>query len=171
MSGYWLWRLIDIFYYCDYVTVTHLIPFIIIGQQKKYRILYHQSYHLIEKPVITFFFCNHFLKSRYISELSWNFLKNINAQVVLLFFCQSSRYISNEQPFLKTTGLCDDLLLLSSLLHFFYFISNAPISFSLCFAISPSLSFLDFLSQALSKCSRKAFVYIYICIICIIHIF
>ena len=25
-----------------------------IGQQKNYRILYHQNYHLIEKPVITF---------------------------------------------------------------------------------------------------------------------
>ena len=26
LSGYWLWKLTDIFYYCDYVTVTHLIP-------------------------------------------------------------------------------------------------------------------------------------------------
>ena len=51
---------------------------------------------------------NHFLKSICTSELSWNFLKNTNAQVLLLlffFFCQSSRYVSNEQPCLKRTGL------------------------------------------------------------------
>ena len=35
----------------------------------------------------------------------------------MYFFLQSSRYVSNEQPCLKTTGLCDDLLLLSSLFH------------------------------------------------------
>ena len=47
-----------------------------IGLQKNYRILYHQNYHLIEKPN------NHFLKSRCISEFSWNYLKNTNAQVL-----------------------------------------------------------------------------------------
>ena len=26
LSGYWLWKLINIFYYCDYVTIIHLIP-------------------------------------------------------------------------------------------------------------------------------------------------
>ena len=25
LSGYWLWKLIHIFYYCDYVTIIHLI--------------------------------------------------------------------------------------------------------------------------------------------------
>ena len=48
----------------------------------------------------------------------------------IFFFLQSSRYVSNEQPCLKTTGLYDDLLLLSSLFHFFYFIFSAPISSS-----------------------------------------
>ena len=38
----------------DYVIITHLIPCIMIRQQKNNRILYHQNYHLIEKPVITF---------------------------------------------------------------------------------------------------------------------
>ena len=52
--------------------------------------------------------CNHFLQSRCISELSWNFLKNANDQV-LLFFLQSSRYVSIEQSCSKTTGLYDDL--------------------------------------------------------------
>ena len=42
-------------------------------------------------------------------------------------FCQSSRYVSNEQPCLKN-WLYEDLLLLSSLFHFFYFIFSAPIS-------------------------------------------
>ena len=26
LSGYWLGKLINIFYYCDYVTITHLTP-------------------------------------------------------------------------------------------------------------------------------------------------
>ena len=25
LSGYWLWKLINTFYYCDYVTIIHLI--------------------------------------------------------------------------------------------------------------------------------------------------
>ena len=52
-SGYWLWKLINIFYYCDYVTITqyHCIR---IGQQKNKRMIYHQNYDLIEKSVIIF---------------------------------------------------------------------------------------------------------------------
>ena len=44
-------------------------------------------------------------------------------------FLQSSRNVSDEQPCLKTTGLYDDLSLLSSLFHFFYFIFRTSISF------------------------------------------
>ena len=44
-------------------------------------------------------------------------------------------------------------------LVFFYFIFSTPISFSLCFPISPSLLYFLMLSQAFIKCSRKAFVY------------
>ena len=53
-------------------------------------------------------------------------------------------FLMNSQPCLKTTGLYDDLLLLSSLFPFFNFIFSAPISFSLCFPIYPS-SFMLFL--------------------------
>ena len=49
--------------------------------------------------------------------------------------------ISSSQPYLKTTELYEKLLLLSSLSHYFYFIFSAPISFSLCFPISPSVLF------------------------------
>ena len=72
---------------------------------------------------------------------------------------QSSRYVSNEQPCLKTTGLYEDLLLSSSLT---FSMSYSVLPFHLvCFPISPSLFFLMF-TQAFIKCSRKAFVYIYI---------
>jgi len=65
-------------------------------------------------------------------------------------------HVSNEQSCLKTTGLYDDLLLLSSLFHFFYFIFSAPISFSLCSPVSPSpffslMFFLEPLSSAVEK--------------------
>ena len=56
------------------------------------------------------------------------------------FFLQSSRCDSNKQPCLKTTGIYDDLLLLSSLFHLFYFIFSAPTSFNSCFPISPFFS-------------------------------
>ena len=51
----------------------------------------------------------------------------------------------------------------SSLFHFFYFIISAPISFSLCSPMSPTLFFFPFdvLYQAFIKCSGKAFVYMY----------
>ena len=64
------------------------------------------------------------------------------------------------------------LLLLSSLFHFSYFIFSAPISFSLCFPISLSLLFLNFLIFFLKPLSSvvEVFVYIYINI-CIIYIF
>ena len=79
---------------------------------------------------------------------------------------QNTRCVSHKQACLKTSGLYDDLLLLSSLFHFFYFIFSAPISFSLCFLIFPSLfSFYDVLSRAFIKSSRKPFVYMYTCII------
>ena len=78
----------------------------------------------------------------------------------IAFFLQSFRCVSNEQLWLKATGLYDDILLLSSLFHFFYFIFSDPISFSLYFPIYFFL-FFDIPSQAFIKYSRKAFVYIY----------
>ena len=122
---------LSLWWLCNYCSLNTIVSWLV--NRKIIEFYYHQNYHLIEKPVITF------LKFRCISELSWKFLKNTNTQVFLyFFFCQSSRYISNEQPCLKN-WLYEDLLLLSSLFHFFYFIFSAPISFSLCFPISPSL--------------------------------
>ena len=69
------------------------------------------------------------------------------------------------QPCLKISGLYDDLLLLSSLFHFFYFIFSAPISFSL-FSISPLFLFFffDVLSQPFiaSIVEKLLYTYIYI---------
>ena len=79
----------------------------------------------------------------------------------IAFFLQSSRYISNEQWCLETTGLHDDLLLLSSLFHFFYFIFSVPISFSLCFPISPSLLFFMFFKPLSSVVEKFLYTYIY----------
>jgi len=89
-------------------------------------------------------------------------LKNTNVQVLLVFFFffASFRYVSNEQPCLKTTELYEDLLFLSSLFHILYCTFSAPISFSLGFSVSPpSLFFSNVLSQAFNKHSRKSFVY------------
>ena len=43
LFGYWLWKLINIFHYCDYVTITQYHS-IMISQQKHNRIPYHQNY-------------------------------------------------------------------------------------------------------------------------------
>ena len=37
LSGYWLWKQMNIFYYCDYVTITHLILLYHHWQQKNSR--------------------------------------------------------------------------------------------------------------------------------------
>ena len=82
----------------------------------------------------------------------------------MFFFLQSSKYVSNEQSCLKTTGLFDDFILSSSLFHFLYFIFSAPISYSLCFPIFPALLFFFFfgvLSHPLSRVVEKL-LYTYI---------
>ena len=78
-----------------------------------------------------------------------------------------SRYFSNQQSCLNTTGLYDGLLFFSSLFHFFYFIFSAHISFSLCFPISQSLLFLMFFLKHLSSIVEKL-LYTYIKIIYVI---
>ena len=104
----------------------------------------------------------------HIRTISDFFFKYTNAQALLFFskapdvFLFFPRDASSEQPYLKKkqTGLYD-LLLLSSLFCFFYFIFSAAISFKLMFSIF-SIPFLFFVpSQAFIKYSRRAFVYIY----------
>ena len=167
-SGYWLWKLINIFYYCDYVNITHLM-LIMIGQQKNntttspkwkwsrpvvsdslqaHGLQPTRFLHPWDSPgkntgvgchfLLQGIFltqgsnpglcivgrrfaiwatrevmspklgsnrkiCNHFLKSRCVSELSWNFWKSKCSDTA--FFLQSSRYVSNEQSCFKTTGI------------------------------------------------------------------
>ena len=86
-SGYWLWKLINIFYCCDYVTITQY-HCIMIGQQKNNRTLLSPKLGSNRKT------CNHFIKSRCISELSWNFLGGKKKCSGIAFFLQSSRYVS-----------------------------------------------------------------------------
>ena len=84
-----------------------------IGQQKN-----HRQDSVSAKLPFNRKTCDHFLKSRCTSELSQNFLKNTNAQVLLFF----SRCVSNEQPCCRATGLYDYLLLFIQLvsLHLFH---------------------------------------------------
>ena len=78
------------------------------GQHKSSRILYHQSYHLIEKPDTY---------QNYIEKCQEFFEKCQG----IAFILQSYRYVAKEQPCLKSTGPYDDLLVLCSLFHFFLF--------------------------------------------------
>ena len=77
------------------------------------------------------------------------------------FFSWSPRCVSKEQSVLKTTGLYEDLLLLSSLFHFFYLIFSATISFSLHSLISPSLLLLFFLKTLSSVVEKLLSTYIH----------
>ena len=138
----------NIFHYCDYITITHLLLFIMIDQQKNNRTQYQQNYDLIEKPVSLFNIQMHI-------RIILKFLEKHKCPGIA--FLQSSRYVSNEQSCLKTTGLYDDLLLLSSLFHFFYFIFSAPISF--IFSSSPS--FLFDVLKSLSSTVEKLCIHIY----------
>ena len=69
----------------------------------------------------------------------------------IVVFLQISRYVYNEHPCLKTTGLYDGLLFLSNLFHRFYFIFSTPISFSLCFSVSVYFLLLLFFLKPLSS--------------------
>ena len=60
--------------------------------------------------------------------------------------------MSSEQLCLKTTGLYDDLLLVSSLFHFFCFILSTPISLMFSnFSISSLFFFFFFFLMFLLK--------------------
>ena len=80
------------------------------GQHKSRRVLYHQRYRLIEKP-----------------DTYQNYLEFFEKCQGIAFILQSYSYVANEQPCLKSTGPYDDLLVLRSVFHFFYFISSAPV--------------------------------------------
>ena len=56
LSYYWLWKLINIFYSCDYATITHLIPLYHDWLNNRKIIKFYVTKNiLIEKlPVITF---------------------------------------------------------------------------------------------------------------------
>ena len=129
-----------------------------IGQQKNNRILYHQNYHLIEDPGILFKIHTH--------TIFWK----IQMSRYCFFFHQSSRYVSNEQPHLKTTGLCEELLLYR--VCFTFSISYSVLPFHLVyFPISSSLLFFYiFFLKPLSSIVEK-FFYTFIYIICITYIF
>ena len=123
------------------------------GQKKNNRILYHQNYHLIGKT------CNHFLKIQMRIRIILEVFEKYKCPVIA-FVLQSSRHVSNEQPYLKTTELYEDFFLSSSLFHFFYFV--LPFHFLVYVSQFLHLFFFDVLSQAFIKHSRKAFVYIYV---------
>ena len=78
--------------------------------------------------------------------------------ISFFFFLQTTRYISNEQSCLKTTGLYDDLLLLSSFLHIFYFIFSALISLVYIFQFI-FLFWGNILSQVFIKNNRKVYTH------------
>ena len=201
-SGYRVWKLINIFYYCDYATITHLIPlYHDWSTEKNNRTLYHQNWDLIEKPVITFKIQMH------IRIILKCFEKYKCSSIA--FFSRAPD-VSNEQSCLKAIGLHDDLLLLSSfftgegngtplqysclenpmdggawwaavygvaqsrtglkrlssssLFHFFYFIISAPISFSLCSPMSPTLFFFFPLMFFIKPLSSVVVKLLYTCI-------
>ena len=160
LSGYWLWKLITIClaidcensYYFDYVTIICLIR------------LYH-DWSTENNTVISLKLqfnrkiCNHFLKYRCTYQNYLGGFWKVQVPRYCLFspkfqmcFWWGAMFKNN-----CTIWLYDNLLLLSGLFHFLYFIFSAPISFSLCF---PICLFFFVLSQTLIKCSRKAFIYI-----------
>ena len=124
------------------------------GQQKNNRFLLSLKLPFIRKKP-----CNCFLKFICISELSWNFFEKYKCSIFVFcfffFFGQSSRYVSNEQSCLKSTGLYEDLLLLFALVYFFYFIFSTPISFSYVFQFFHLFFFLMFFLKPFSSVVEK----------------
>ena len=99
-----------------------------------------QNYHLIEKPVITFknpdAYQNYF-------EIFWKIHMSM-----FCFFLLSSRFVSNEQSYLKSARLYNYLLLLSDLFHFSISYSVFPFHLVYVFQFLHLFYFFDVLSQA-----------------------
>ena len=70
-------------------------------------------------------------------------------------------YVSNEQLCLKTTGLYE-IIFYFYLVCFTFSISYSVLFHLVCFPITVFFFFFDVLSQAFTKHSGKAYVYIYI---------
>ena len=68
---------------------------------------------------------NHLLKSQMQITIILELSEKYKCQAIASPCPQSSRYVSTEQPCLKTTGLYDGLSLVSRLFHFFYFVFRA----------------------------------------------
>ena len=66
LSGYSLWKLINIFYYCDYVTIIHFNTIASWSVNQNIIEFYNMKLQFNRT-------CNHFLKFRCILELSCNF--------------------------------------------------------------------------------------------------
>ena len=108
---------------------------------------------------------NHLLKSQMQITIILELSEKYKCQGIASPCPQSSRYVSTEQPCLKTTGLYEDLSLVSRLFHFFYFVFRAH--FIQFMFPHFSISFFFFLSQALSSTVEKLlciYVYIIVCI-------
>ena len=125
-----------------------------IDQQKNNRTLYHQNQDLTEKPVTIFKIQMHF-------RIILKFFEKYKCTGIA-FFLQSTRYVSNEQSCLKTTGLYDYLYFYLDCFTFSISYS-VLLSFTLCSPISPTLLFLCSFS-AFIKCNRKVYIYTHICI-------
>ena len=83
LSGYSLWKLINIFYYCDYVTIIHF------NTIESWSV----NQNIIEFCNMKLQFnrtCNHFLKFRCILELSCNFSQKYKMHRYWFFFSSKS---------------------------------------------------------------------------------
>ena len=83
----------------------------------------------------------------------------------ITIFPQNPRYVSNEQPCIKTTGLYDDLLFLpvSSIFPIPYSVLPFHLVHAFqCLQLFSLSLFFEVPSQVFIKCGRKASVYIYV---------
>jgi len=158
-SAYWLWKLRNIFHYCDYVTITHLIPLYHDWSTEKLQNSISSKLPFNRKN------CNHFLKPRCYQ----NYLG-------IFWEIQMSRYYfyftRAPDMFLMSSHIYKQLdymrIFYFYLVCFTFSISYTVLPFCLvCFTISPSL-FLMFFLKPLSSIVQKL-LYTYIKIICILE--
>ena len=125
-----------------------------IGQQKNNSVLYHQNYHLIEKPVITFLNLDTYQNYPEIFE-------KYNAQL-LLFFTRAPDMFLTSSHVLKQLDYM--MIFYFYLVCFTFSISYLVLPFHLVYVLQfLHLFFFNVRSQAFIKCSRKL-SYTYICI-------
>ena len=151
LSGYWLWKLINIFYYCHYITTICLLPLYHDWSTEKLLISLSSKLPFNRKN------CNHFLKPRWYQNYLGIFWK-IQMSRYYFYFTRAPDMFLTSSHIYKLDYI---RIFYFYLVCFTFSISYSVLTFCLvCFTISPSLFLMFFLKPLSSIVQKLLYTYI-----------